>query len=391
MDRITIGVTAFQRPLHLKRCLQSIYDVFPNVKIIVGDTGDRYVDGFNCQYLKLPFDAGVSYSRNAIINEVKTPYFLLMEDDFIMDERCDIYAMLQILESHPDIGVVGGIHECSYRGKRAGHLYAVDGPHLKRIHTPIQATESGITFHVSDFVSNFALFRTCIFNDVKWDERLKTGEHVDFHRRLRDSRKWVVAYTESSQIGHDRTNRDNEYLIYRSRGDYYRDLAFNDYNGPNCTLPIERSICIMPLTDNNRLSHILHRLGVHMGYQFIDDNFNDIAFDELFSEHEIDSFKFNRLVSIRNSLLPFWGFYNEKVFPHFHKLLNAPWCNVKIINDVNCESSKILELTRGRYWPTLNVDLTTFHDRPFKIINEIIEFIDIDCSINLDSIISEII
>src|SRR4051812_3123450 len=64
-DLVTIGITAFRRPLSLCRLRESIRRSYPDCRVLVQDTGSN-----------------LSWARNQLARAVETPFLLLCEDDF---------------------------------------------------------------------------------------------------------------------------------------------------------------------------------------------------------------------------------------------------------------------------------------------------------------------
>ena len=102
--------------------LKSIQQFYPNIRVLVGDdTHERkrpndppYVtptwahDNSNIKLLLLPEDCGLSMGRNILVQSVQTPYFVLLDDDFLFTKYTQIEKFLGILLHNPDVDIVGG-------------------------------------------------------------------------------------------------------------------------------------------------------------------------------------------------------------------------------------------------------------------------------------------
>lgn len=49
------------------------------------------------------------YGRNYAVKQVKTPYTLLMDDDWLLNNRTHLTAVYQLLEANHSIGLVAGM------------------------------------------------------------------------------------------------------------------------------------------------------------------------------------------------------------------------------------------------------------------------------------------
>src|SRR5262249_48067864 len=81
LSKTTIIIKTFQPPACLDRAIRSIRKYYPKVHIIVADDGFEPALRNDVEYIRLPTDVGVSAGRNALLERVKTPYFLLTDDD----------------------------------------------------------------------------------------------------------------------------------------------------------------------------------------------------------------------------------------------------------------------------------------------------------------------
>ena len=116
---ITIIIKTFERPRSLHRLLKSIFFYYPDVKVVVADDSadpektNREVmgrwPGKDIEYLALPYDVGLSEGRNRALARVKTPYFVLCDDDFVFDRRTNLELMKRQLEEHK-VDLVAGMY-----------------------------------------------------------------------------------------------------------------------------------------------------------------------------------------------------------------------------------------------------------------------------------------
>lgn len=232
---ITFIIKTLKRRDSLEKLLFSIVEYYPHARILIGDDDS----GFDVEYYKglwerlfdaglktkptahnIKPDAGLSFSRNYLVEHCYTDYILLLDDDFVFTEDTKIERFVEVLEDDPTIGVVGGkLIQGKSELKFAGH-FDLSGDTLtyKKLDSEERKTKNA-SYYTCDFVLNFALFRRELFNDVRWDDELKiAGEHTDFYLKLRDY-AWKAAYTPDVTALHEPTG-DRDYKALRSRTEF---------------------------------------------------------------------------------------------------------------------------------------------------------------------------
>ncbi len=225
MRDITFGITAFNRPQHLRQLVESIRTRYPHVPIVVADNGNQHaVLPDDVQIIQLPFDGGLSKARNALIDNLKTEYLLLLEDDFLFTDETKVEPLQRVLEAAPDIGVVGG----AIRGSDGRvTCYALDIEVCRQTMRVREATHRqevtscGIPYRLCDMVWNFALFRRAILQEHRWVDALKIGEHCPYFYEVKLGRRWRVASCSVPKIYHTPNRRPVDYLKYRRRAAQY--------------------------------------------------------------------------------------------------------------------------------------------------------------------------
>ena len=223
-ERVTIIMSAFRRPRKVEAQVASIRKKYPKIKILVGDNGDDFP---NIPFYKLPFNCGLSATRNFLAARVRTPYLLLVDDDYIFTEDTDLEAFVDVLDSRPEVGVVGG------SWKEAGEVICWNNRFLETsdtLHlisdnqTQVMFANQGTPYWITDTVHNFAMYRTEIMQSIQWEERLKLQEHYEYFYRLKKAGV-TVAFTPNSSVIHDRHPRLPEYNAYRQDIEAFTNLA----------------------------------------------------------------------------------------------------------------------------------------------------------------------
>lgn len=219
---ITLAITHFDRPNHLKRCLDSIRRFYPDIPIMVGDNSvkERPTVPDDVTLIHAEPDAGLSATRNLLVQNCKTKYILIMEEDFIFTEETRIEKFQDVLNEGVDL-VAGCLEEIS--GVRFGSFHFVkrqDGK-LQTVskHGPYSYTAKGTLWQRCDFTWNFFLTTTELLKKYPWPDHMKVGdEHITWFTSLGPEVK--IAHTPQVIVVHDRGGRDEHYLQYRQRTEW---------------------------------------------------------------------------------------------------------------------------------------------------------------------------
>lgn len=231
---LSIIVKTFLRPECLENFLASIqeYQNHFNIsfsKIIIVDDGDKnsqlinqkiiqqYKD-LNAEYLQYEFDLlGASKGRNIAINLVKTPYFLICDDDFILDTECDIASSLEILKEK-NLDILGGYYKnieninskVSVISNWLGFILEKDNTDICIIYEDIIPE-----FCECDIVQQFCLAKTESIKCLLYPEDIPTNEHNIFFLKIKQ-KGLKVAFTNQLWVKHFRLS-NKEFNKYRYR------------------------------------------------------------------------------------------------------------------------------------------------------------------------------
>lgn len=239
MEDMTFVVKTLERPYCLERLVRSVLKRYPEAEILIGDDSRRSSRkamesrhrGSNVTVYELPHDCGISYGRNYLVRRVRTPFFVLLDDDFVLDDGSDIERGLEILRER-DLDIVGGFFR-NYPTLRPG-LGVV--PYLaRRLLRGVRAsnymgrialcddelrveyrTKDIPDFEMTDIVHNFFVARTEAVRDrCPWDDELKVHEHTPFFLKAKLA-GLRVGFTSEMSVQH-RPIRTKEYMRYRDR------------------------------------------------------------------------------------------------------------------------------------------------------------------------------
>jgi len=242
--RWSIAFVTMDRPTAAQRFVRSARRVFPDVPIYVADQSAvpgpmlEFYAAERVTVLPMPFDAGLSASRNALVDAMDVDYFALCDDDFVLGPATSFASAAEVLEEDRGLGVVGGmLHELDRSGERIRNwemFFDHDDHHGRFTATPIYnypalaRRVAGRTIYACDAVLNFAMFRMAMFADgLRWDARIKiNGEHEDFYLALKKRSHYGVAYFPGMAALHQPVQGHGRYATLRSRGEGRR--AFMD-------------------------------------------------------------------------------------------------------------------------------------------------------------------
>lgn len=221
LHNITIIIKTFKRKKILQELIGSIRKFYPSVLIYVADDSKNPVKPWSIdKYFKLPFDTGVSYGRNFLIKQVKTKYFLLIDDDSLFTKDTVLERPLKILEN-TSLDVVAGL---IVENDKVQHFYGQVEVRNRLIKKNKYICGMLDGYPLYDYFSNFFVGRTETFkdNNIKWDDRLKICEHIEFWHRNKDKMKCTVL--KDFRII-ERNVRNVEYNKFRvDRQNYYIKL-----------------------------------------------------------------------------------------------------------------------------------------------------------------------
>ena len=226
LSQTTAIIKTFQRPECLHRLVRSIRKYYPELRVLVGDDGFEPSPCEGAEYIRLPVDIGISAGRNALLEQVKTPYFLLLDDDVEFYRSTTIEHLIRLVDqSAVDIAAGNCIKIkrkwfVTRRKPQPGHgvfdfrdnqLRLVRGNHGQ-----------GDGYQICDITHNFYVARVdVIYSMGAWDPELRQNEHTEFFVRAR-RHGLRVGCCDSVVIKHW-NDRPKEYCKFRYRS--YHNVA----------------------------------------------------------------------------------------------------------------------------------------------------------------------
>lgn len=253
---LSIIIKTFQRPDSLRRLLDSIREAGLRYPVIVADDGQESVkdmldtdyQDLPIQYLRLAFDTGLSEGRNQLVKAVRSPYFILCDDDYAFDQRADFERALTVMQ-YNQIDILGGayynyvnIPNFAVFIRQLTHPFRLTRYFLNQYQVSryigtfkvketsceliISNQEPAGEFVTCDLVNNFFIADTKkVLAMGGWDKQLKMGEHEDFFLRAKNA-GLKVAFLKNFGTKHYPAIpvKNSLYAAYRKRAADYKKL-----------------------------------------------------------------------------------------------------------------------------------------------------------------------
>lgn len=231
---ITFIIKTFDRPQCLARLLESIDKRYPDVPAVVANDGHDpvQISRPNTVNLRLPFDVGLKAGRMAALAEVKTDYFVLLDDDFIVSDKTNLEEWLRITKAH-QLDICGAdVLDSGTWSTNFRHDLVFENGLLEFKSIPITANEQEII--KCDMVANFYLAHTERFRSFGgWDKRLKIGGHEALFFVLK-SKGAKIGWAKRIGITHQ-PYHEGPYLNYRNRAyDFWPEIARKEHGIYHC-------------------------------------------------------------------------------------------------------------------------------------------------------------
>lgn len=231
LSAVTAVIKTFLRDDACLACVDSLRQSYPEMPIIVADDGyvsDRkeraLADAGISNYIRMPFNVGLSRGRNALVNSVGTDYALVGDDDFQYSKFSGIEKLLALMDV-ADVACGSAVrddvvHRYEYLiERRASQLRFVKMKDEYEAHEGIRYASTGLGL-------NFFVGRTHLLRAVRWDENIRIRwEHEDFFLRVRAADARVVFCPDAKVLHRHRHTDTPEYLDFRN-DDRASRLAF---------------------------------------------------------------------------------------------------------------------------------------------------------------------
>ena len=255
---VSILIKTLERPQQLINQLYSIRKYKFNGPIIIADDSRepyreqvlQHFPDLNITYINLPFDTGTAEGRNIMLQQTKTPLFVLCDDDFIFEPRTRLPLMRKMLVDNK-LDLLGGVFiQYNLKSRKERLKFDLSRWFLKfNILIPSTSIfeysanfdlEGNICrmkkmnyqdpFTLCDMTHNFFIARTDKVTAFGgWNPLLKGGEHQNFFIRAKLN-GLKVATTRLCGVVHDRWSPAPElFKELRDRGATYQKIALAEF------------------------------------------------------------------------------------------------------------------------------------------------------------------
>lgn len=205
----------------------------------VDDRMTRFSTEHDIRIHSLPYDLGLSATRNFLVKQTQEPLILLCDDDVQFTENTDVAAARKFMRANSDVKIVGGAYytsqiDGSWRLENHACRFCHDVKRNMLVSIPLSYCEiepcsfDGYNYYECDMVNNFALIdRTLFTNDgIWWDERFKIrGEHEDFFLTIKKAGPGKIVYSNCLVGNHIRVKTPR---FYQLRKRYSGLISFMD-------------------------------------------------------------------------------------------------------------------------------------------------------------------
>lgn len=233
LQKIDFIIKTFERYNCLNDLLASIENFYPEANIIIADDSasidypfyKKWKSKLKINLIVLPFNSGLSFGRNMLLEHTSSPYILLLDDDFVFTEQTKIEHFLDVLENS-DAMICGG---CTIYNKAEEHYeFDIEYGGMEIVKNEINNTPIEIAGHnvyKTDSVLNFFLAKAELFEKIKWDNDLKLSEHLSFFLDFKLA-GLLCYYLPTVKIIHTK-KRNKNYGYFRQKGKEYQVIAFH--------------------------------------------------------------------------------------------------------------------------------------------------------------------
>lgn len=222
---ITFIIKTMCRPNSLRMLLNGINIYFPYEQaLVLDDSNNPYpeiAEQFKADSIVFTPDLGIGACINTSIKEhlIKGKWAILMEDDFFISERSNIFKLIIAIQKE-NIDILGGAVKNTKNNSYSGFIGNFDwtefpvhpGPYIFHEHSHIHEIRK------FDVIPNFWITETINLDDLLFCEELKVARHIDWFLRARGfrprqgpkpvSKEYIVGYCPFVEILHTKEQHE---------------------------------------------------------------------------------------------------------------------------------------------------------------------------------------
>jgi hypothetical protein len=189
LSKLTAVVYTSERARSIARLVASVQRQYPELRLLVADDSRQPRPVAGADWIRLPADVGVSAGRNAALARVRTPYFLLLEDELELTRRAHLEKLVALVaENRLDVAA-GDCVRCTKK------LLVLTSRAPDPAHATFEFTgdtlrlcpghrSADARFLDCDLAHNFFVARTDKVRSMGgWDPQLAVDERIEFFVR----------------------------------------------------------------------------------------------------------------------------------------------------------------------------------------------------------------
>ncbi|XP_070536938.1 beta-1,4 N-acetylgalactosaminyltransferase 2-like [Ptychodera flava] len=191
--KVTVITKTFERYQAVTRLIESINKYYPGMTIIVADDSERpqKINGSNIKQYIMPFAEGVSAGRNLALSQIRTKYFLWVDDDFIFTNGTKLELFIEKFENQNILldvigGTLGnkdGVSRKEWYGCRTISWYKGDDDgdcFVRHSNTHYQQLKEYPQCYMTDAIIMFFMARTEAFRRGVFDPEYERIGHTEY-------------------------------------------------------------------------------------------------------------------------------------------------------------------------------------------------------------------